>query len=158
MTDINARKFLCVVDDTPECKIAVRFAARRAQRTGGHVALLYVIEPGDFGHWMAVEERMREEAQDEAEHALYESASIVNEVSGDRPEVIIREGKPREQIAALLGEDASISILVLGASTAKEGPGPLVSAIIGSEVGRGFPLPVTIVPGNLTSAEIDALS
>ena len=49
--------------------MALRYAARRAQHTGGRVALLYVIEPSDLQQWMAVETLMREERREEAEAA-----------------------------------------------------------------------------------------
>ena len=55
------RVFLVVVDDSEELSVALRYAARRAQHTGGRVALLYVIEPSDLQQWMAVETLMREE-------------------------------------------------------------------------------------------------
>ena len=64
-TDRANRIFLCVVDNTAECKNAVYFAARRAARTGGRLALLYIMEPAEFQHWMSVEEKMREEAREE---------------------------------------------------------------------------------------------
>jgi len=54
----------------------------------------------------------------------------------------------------LLKEDADISILVLASGVGKEGPGPLVS-MFGSAVQS---IPVTIVPGNFTDAQIDALA
>ena len=158
MAERGARKFLCVIDDTPECRVAVRFAARRAAHTLGHVALLYVMEPPDFREWKAIEARMREEAYKEAERALYEAASLVNQVSAQRPELIIKEGLRRDQLVALLKEDPSISILVLGAGTTKSGPGPLVSSIIAGEFGHAFSIPITLVPGGLTDAEIDALA
>jgi len=124
----------------------------------GKVALLYVIEPPDFREWKAVEARMREEAYKEAERALYESCSIVNNASGSRPELIIREGNRRDELAALLKEDPSLSILVLGASTAKSGPGPLVHSIMSAEFGHAFPIPITLVPGGLSNEDIDALA
>ena len=53
----HKRKFLVVVDETPECENALAFAASRAQRTGGRLALLYVVEPGlEFQHWLGIEE------------------------------------------------------------------------------------------------------
>ena len=54
------RKFLVVVDETPECMNAMRFAARRAQKTGGGVVMLYVITPDDFQHFLGVAEVMRD--------------------------------------------------------------------------------------------------
>src|SRR5271157_2401134 len=50
------RKFLVVVDKTAEAPVALRFATRRAQHTGGRVTLLCVAEPGEFQQWRGVEE------------------------------------------------------------------------------------------------------
>lgn len=150
-------KFLVVVDDTPECRTALRFASRRARRTGGGVVLLRVIEPADFQHWAAVEKLMREEAREEAEKLLTALASQVNESAGIMPEYTIREGHPAEQILALIEEDKSIRILVLGASPDKEGPGPLVSRLAGQMSGS-MRVPITLVPGSLTNEEIDEVT
>ena len=43
---------------------------------------------------------------------------------------------------------------MLASSIAKDGPGPLVSMFGGAVQG----IPVTIVPGNFTDAQIDALA
>ena len=91
--NLTRRKFLCVVDDSPECRLALRFAFRRAARTGGGVLLLYVIEPADFQHWMAVESLMKEEAREEAEEILQTLADEVSQWSGIMPEFAIREGR-----------------------------------------------------------------
>ena len=56
----SRRKFLVVVDQTPECAVALRFASRRAQHTGGIVTLLYIVAPADFQQWAGVERLMRE--------------------------------------------------------------------------------------------------
>lgn len=151
------RVFLCVVDSTEECKNAIYFAARRTLRAAGRLALLYVMEPAEFQHWMSVEEKMREEARAEAEGFLQQYASQVQEWTGEMPTLYVREGKPAEAILALIGEEPRISILVLGAGTGKKGPGPLVSSIGGKMSGK-FPIPITIVPGNLTLAQIDLLT
>lgn len=158
MADRSQRKFLCVIDETPECRVAIRFASRRAQHTHGQVALLYAIDPIETQEWHAVEEKMRADAYSEAERALYEAASIVNATSGLRPELIIREGEPHQALSALLQSDPSISILVLGAAISKGGPGPLFSSIMAAEFGKAFPIPITVVPGGLTDDEIDALA
>lgn len=59
--------FLCVVDDSPELSRALRFSCQRAKRVGGRVALVYVIQPAEFQHWLGVGELMQEEAREEAE-------------------------------------------------------------------------------------------
>ena len=71
------RKFLVVVDKSPEHKKALRYAARRAQHTGGLVSLLIVVSPSDFQHWRSVEDAMREEALNEAERLLHEDRKSV---------------------------------------------------------------------------------
>jgi nucleotide-binding universal stress UspA family protein len=154
---IIRRKFLAIVDDTPECRVALRFAARRAQHTGGIVTLLYVVPPADFQQWAGVERVMREEAHQEAERHLHETAKTVNDIVGSMPELVIREGRPVDEIRDLLKEDRAISILVLAAGTSMEGPGPLVSLIAGPSAGA-YPIPVTVVPGSLTDEQIDALA
>ena len=67
MTATSQRKFLVVADDTPEFQAALRFACRRARSTGGHVALLRVIEPEYFEHWSGVREEIERQAREEAE-------------------------------------------------------------------------------------------
>lgn len=151
----RSRKFLVVVDKTPECSVALRFAARRAQHTGGHVTLLCVAEQGDFQQWKGVEDIMREEAHKAAESLLHNTSKVVNDLTGIVPELVIEHGRPSDCLIELIKRDKDISILVLAASTAKEGPGPLVSLFAGTS---GQPIPVTIVPGSLSDEAIDALA
>ena len=153
----NRRKFLAVVDHTPECHVALRFAARRAQHTGGLVTLLYVIAPADFQQWAGVERVMREEARVEAEGFVQKAAKHVNDITGAMPELVIKEGRPADEIRALLKDDQAISILILAAGTSSEGPGPLVS-LIASPVTGAYPIPVTVVPGSLSDEQVDALT
>jgi len=154
---LTKRKFLCVVDDSPECRLALRFAFRRAARTDGGVILLYVIEPADFQHWMAVETLMKEEARDEAETILQTLADEVSRWSGIIPEFAIREGRKLEQLLAFLDDEPEIRLLVLGASTDKDGPGPLVSALAGPQLGQ-LRVPITVVPGTLSNDQIDEVT
>lgn len=153
----DERIFLCVVDGSQEMRVALRFASRRAKRSGGRVALLYVMEPADFQHWMSVEERMREERREEAERVLQDLASEVQEIAGGMPVLYVREGAGAQVIRELIEEEPRIRILVLGAGTGKKGPGPLVSSIVAKSSGA-FPIPITVVPGNLTEEQVDALS
>lgn len=153
----HARIFLVVVDESDELTVALHYACRRARHTGGRVALLYVVEPGDFQHWMAVEEIMREEQRAEAEQVLQRYAKEVNLLSGTLPVLYIREGNRREELLKLIAEDPSISILVLGASPDQEGPGPLIAYLTGKMAGR-LRIPMTIVPGTLTDEQLDAIT
>ncbi|MEP1932346.1 MAG: universal stress protein [Roseibium sp.] len=153
----HRRKFLVVVDDTPESDRAIVYAAKRAARTGGVVTLLFIIVPGDFQHWLGVEDIMRAEAQEVAETTLAKAADRVRTVARTESETVVREGGQAEEIMDLIEADADIAILVLAASTGSEGPGPLVSSIAGKSAGT-FPIPVTIVPGNLDDDSIAALA
>lgn len=149
------RKFLVVIDKSPECHVAVRFATRRAQATGGRVTLLCAVQPADIQQWRGVEEIMKDEARQDAESLIYEAAKAVNELSGIVSELVIGDGRPVDCLLALIKEDKDVSILVLAASTSKEGPGPLVSMVAGASQ---YPIPVTIVPGALGDDAIDALA
>lgn len=150
--DGHRRKFMAVIDGTPECDMAVHYAGRRAKNSNGGLVMLFVIPEGDFQQWLGVEQIMRAEAMEEAESIMAKTAQRVREAIGIDPEIVIREGNANEQINLLVEEDRDIAILVLAAGSAKDGPGPLVSAV------AGFPIPVTVLPGSLTNDEIDALA
>jgi len=151
------RVFLVVVDESPELRNALRYACRRAKRTGGRVAMLYVMEPPEGQTWGAVVDLMREEARQEAEAVVARYADVAVSLTGQPPAIHIREGKSRDELIKLLNEDKSISVLVLGSASGGEGPGPLVSAFAG-KLGNQLRVPLTIVPGALSEAEIDAIS
>ncbi|MGV2101451.1 universal stress protein [Rhizobium sp. 21-4511-3d] len=152
----HRRKFMAVIDGTPECQRAVHYAGRRAKNSNGGLVLVYVIPEGDFQQWLGVEEIMRAEAREEAEAVVAKSAQVVRETIGIEPEIVIREGSAAEQINMVIEEDRDIAILVLASSSAKEGPGPLVSSVAGK--GAAFPIPVTVLPDTLTNEELDALA
>lgn len=149
------RKFLAIIDATPECTRAASYAARRAKASGGGVVLLFIIEAGDFQHWLGVEKIMRAEASAEAESRLSKVAEAIRESVGIEPELVVREGKTSEEIHALIEADREIAILVLASGDSTEGPGPLVSSIAGKAA--AFPIPVTIVPATLSDEEIESL-
>ena len=156
-TELPIRKLLVIADDTAECRVALRYAARRAQHTDGRLCLLYVIEPVAGNEWMAVEERMREEAREEAERLLYELAQEANTATGLIAEMTIREGEKKEEVLAFISAEPNVRLLVLGAGTGREGPGPLVSSLAGDIAGL-YTVPVTIVPGGLSPDAIDAIA
>ncbi len=149
--------FLCVVDDSEELSQALRFSCARAKRVGGRVSLLYVIEPAEFQHWASVGDLMREERRAEAEEMLKIVSSVVQKRTGKMPLVFIREGVMSEQLIELIEEEKGISLLVLGAATGAEGPGPLVSYLVQKMAGR-LRIPITVVPGSLSDEEIDSIT
>jgi hypothetical protein len=72
------------------------------------------------------------------------------------PQRVIREGEKTKQLLDLIEEDEDIAILVLAAAPGKEGPGPLVSSL--AKTAGEFPIPVAIVPGHLSDADLDSMS
>jgi nucleotide-binding universal stress UspA family protein len=157
----HKRKFLVVVDETPECESALAFAASRALRTQGHLLLLYVIEPGaEFSHWLGVEEIAREEGHNKARAVFRLFGRKLKAMGFEElvPEEIVREGNKAEEITKLIEEDPDIGVLVLGASKDPSGPGPLVTALAAGRSAGTFPVPITVVPGCLGLEEILALA
>jgi len=153
----DRRTFLVVVDHTDEMNAALRYACRRAAATGDHVALLHVSNPTEFEHFMFVGARMRNEARESAEEVLQRKASLVRRLTGRMPALFVREGKPTDEVLALLEEEPSISVVVLGTGTGPDGPGPLVTALTGKHASR-LRAPLTLVPGTLDDDDIDALT
>lgn len=157
---MSKRKFLVVADDTPEYQAALRFACRRARSTGGHVALLRVIEPAVFEHWSGVREEIERQQRQEAETALQQSAEFVMAETGLPPEfLIINADNIRAALKQVLADDPDIKILVVAAAVGGRGPGPLVASLAKEGVTWGArKVPVTVVPGDLTDAEIADLA
>ena len=81
-------------------------------------------------------------------------AGIYGRDSGD----YVFEGKKVEEILKLIDEDEDIAVLVLGAAVDAKGPGPLVSSLAAGKAAGTYPVPITIVPGNLTLDDLLALA
>jgi nucleotide-binding universal stress UspA family protein len=150
-------KYLVVIDDSAECDRAIYYASRRAARNNAILLMLRVIETKDrHQQWLGVADIMRAEAHEEANAALDRAAGRANGVAGITAERAIREGELAQAILNLIEEDEDIITLILAASSNAEGPGPLVASLH-KTIGQ-YPVPVGIVPGNLTDDELDALS
>ena len=150
------RKFLVILDDSQECLNAMRFAAMRAARTGGGVEVLAMIPPEEFNHWIGVSDIMRSEARERIEVHFEVFAKWMRDRQGIDPELVIREGEPIQEILAQVKDDPEIGVLVLGAGTDKKGPGPLVSQL--TKNAGSLPVPITIVPGDLSKERLEAIT
>lgn len=151
------RKFLVVLDDSTECLNAMRFAALRAAHTGGGVAVLAVIPPDEFNHWIGVGNVMREEARERIEAHFEVFAKWMRDKQNVAPQLVIREGVAADEIIQQIADDPEIGVLVLGASTDKKrGPGPLVTQL--TRNAGSLPVPVTIVPGDLSKERLEAIT
>jgi nucleotide-binding universal stress UspA family protein len=150
------RKFLVVLDDTRECLNAMRYAAFRAAHTGGGVQILSIIPPEEFQHWMGVADLMRAEARERIEAHFEVFAKWMRDKQGVNPELVIREGAPVAEILAQVKADSEIGVLVLGAGSDKSGPGPLVTAM--SRNSGTLPIPITIVPGDMSKEDLERIT
>jgi nucleotide-binding universal stress UspA family protein len=150
------RKFLVILDDSRECLNAMRFAAMRAAKTGGGVEVLAVIAPEEFNHWIGVGDIMRQEARERIEAHYEVFAKWMRDKQGVDPELVIREGEPVTEILAQVKDDPEVGILVLGASAEGKGPGPLVTEL--TRNAGNLPMPITIVPGDMTKERLEAIS
>jgi len=157
----HARKFLLVVDDSQEVESALYYAASRILRSSGSLVMLYVIEPQEFQHWVGVRQVQLEEETNKARALFRLFRRKLHNVGFENiaVEEVVREGSNKaETLLRLIEEDEDIAILVLGASTDPKGPGPLVSSLAAGRVAGTFPIPITIVPGNLDLEDILSLA
>lgn len=150
------RTFLVVLDDSRECLNAMRFAAMRAEHSGGEVEILSVIPPDEFNHWLGVGNLMREEAKERI-HAHYEVfAKWMRDKHGIDPRLVIREGNVTEEILKRVEQNAEIGVLVLGASSGKGGPGPIITALMRQS--GTLSVPMTIVPGEMSKERLEQIT
>jgi nucleotide-binding universal stress UspA family protein len=153
----HKRKYLVVIDDTKECDRAVYWAAKRAGRTKSQIVMLRVVETAERNQqWLGVADIMQAEAMEAANAVLDKFATRVKKIAKLKPDRVIVEGDTMEQLVKLIEDDADIGILVLAAGIGNEGPGPLVTHL--AKTAGQFPIPVAIVPGHLSDADIDGMS
>ncbi|WP_184077895.1 universal stress protein [Sphingobium subterraneum] len=150
------RTYLVIVDENPEAEIAIRFAARRAAKTGGDVRIVALVPPAEFVQWGGVQATMEDEARLRAEALVAGSAGTLVEESGIRPSITVKSGEPVTVVREILDTNDDVAALVLGAA-AHGPPGPLVAYFTGPEAGK-MPCPIMIIPGSLTREAIDRLS
>ncbi len=150
------RKFMVVMDGTPEFLNALYFAALRAEKTGGGVVLLGISGP-EFQTWLGVGQAMREDTEEHMRAHFEVFRKWMEGKVNIEPELVIRHGDRTNEILEAIKADPEIGVLVLGAGTDRRGPGPMVKDLV-SKRGGDMPVPVTIVPGKLSREEIAAIA
>ncbi|MDB5713172.1 MAG: universal stress protein [Sphingomonadales bacterium] len=149
------RTYLVVIDETPEAEVALRFAARRAAKTGGGVSILAIVPPTEFVAFGGVQATIEAEARDQAEAIVHRAAGAIVAEAGITPTIMVKAGEPIALILATLAENPDIGALVLGAAVGA--PGPLIAHFAIAESGS-LPCPLMIVPGSLDHDALDRLS
>lgn len=150
------RVYLVIIDETEEALVALRFAARRAAKTGGAVQILALVPQQPFVAFGGVQATIEEEARSRAETLAASAAGNVFSEGAAMPKVSVKVGEGVRVVREYLAEHPEIAALVLGAA-ADGNPGPLVAHFTGVGAGQ-LPCPLFMVPGWLGDAEIDRLS
>lgn len=150
------RTYLVVIDDGEEARTALRFAARRAAKTGGAVEILALVAQQEFSQWGAVQDAMEEEARFRAEAMVAQAAGALIEETGVMPSITVKQGDPVTVVRELLEARPGVAALVLGAA-ANGPPGKLVAHFAGADAGQ-LPCPLMIIPGSLSDEDLDRLS
>ena len=154
------RKFLLIVDESKEVESALYFAASRIQRSSGSIVMLYVIVPQEFQHWINVRQQQVEEETTKAKALFRLFRRKLNlagfrgrGLRGDHP----RGGKGRGDPPPHRRGRRYRAPGARGLHD-PDGPGPLVSSFAAGTTAGDFPIPMTVVPGQLALADIQALA
>ena len=150
------RTYLVVVDDSAESRVALRFAARRAAKTGGTIEVLGIVEPQDFVQFGGVQNAIEEEQRLRIEGVVSSAVGEILDQSGMEANVIMRSGEAVRTVRDYLEGRDEVAALVLGAAPSGS-PGPLVASFTGNDAGL-LPCPVMIIPGGLTDERLEQLS
>lgn len=149
------RVYLVIMDETPEARVALRFAARRAAKTDGAIHIVALVPPQSFSAFGAIQATIEAEARDRAEVIATSAAGSILSEGGRMPTIAVRVGESQKVIREYLAEHPEVAALVLGAA-AEGNPGPLVSHFTASA--GSLPCPIFVIPGSLSEADIDRLS
>ena len=150
------RTYLVVVDDSAEARVALRFAARRAAKTGGLVEILGIVEPQDFVQFGGVQTAIEEEQRLRIEGVVSAAVGEILDECGMEANIIMRSGEVVKTVREFLSGRDEVAALVLGAAPSGS-PGPLVANFTGSDAGQ-LPCPVMIIPGSLNDERLEQLS
>ena len=152
----SAPTYLVIVDDSPESRVALRFAVLRATHVGATVTAAHVVRPAEFMHFGAVQSAMAAEAREEAAALLASVADEAEALAGQRPATLVLEGDAAPAILAYVRSHADVRALVLGAAS-RGAPGQLISAFTGEGAGQ-LPCLVMVVPGGLDAQRLADIS
>jgi nucleotide-binding universal stress UspA family protein len=151
-----ARTYLVVIDDSPEARTALRFAARRAAKTGGAVEVLAIVPPQDFVQWGGVQAAIEEEQRLRIEASVTAHVGEIVDAAGIKPVIVVEQGEPVTVVRGYVGTRNDIAALVLAAAPAGN-PGPVVTNFTGHDAGK-LPCIVMIIPGSLSDEQLEQLS
>ncbi|HSR01091.1 MAG TPA: universal stress protein [Sphingomicrobium sp.] len=150
------RTYLVVVDDSAEARTALRFAARRAVKTGGRIEVLGIVEPQDFVQFGRVQAAIEEEQRLRIEGVVSSAIGEILDENGVETNIFVRQGEVVRTVRDFIGSRQEVDALVLGAAPGGN-PGPLVTNLCGHDAGK-LPCPLMIIPGTITDERLEDLS
>lgn len=153
----SGRKALVLVNGDFATRAAIAWASSWSKRTGDNIVLLHVIEPDHAMGFGVMQDLMRAEQWQAAERMLVTFSGYAEKLTGQVPAHIVREGALRETVREVLKTEANLSILVIAASHRESGPAPLIG-YLASRMGTRVQVPMVLVPGSMTSDEIDQMT
>src|SRR3954469_12740028 len=156
MGDDPKRTYLVVVDDSPEARVALRFAARRAAKTSGRIEVLGIVEPQDFVQFGGVQAAIEEEQRLRIQGVVSAAIGEILGESGIEANIISQQGEAVKAVRDYVGEREEVAALVLGAAPSGN-PGPLVANFCGNDAGK-LQCPVMLIPGSLSDERLEQLS
>ena len=106
MGDEAKRTYLVVVDDSPEARVALRFAARRAAKTNGRMEVLGIVEPQDFVQFGGVQAAMEEEQRLRIEGVVSAAIGEILDESGVEANIVIQQGEAVKAVRDYVGTRA----------------------------------------------------
>lgn len=153
----SGRKVLVLVTGDLSTRAGVAWAAHWALRTGDAIVLFHVIEPDQAMGFGVMQDLMRAEQWQAAERMLGTFSTYAEKLTGYAPSQLVREGPLKETVREVLKSEPNLSLIVIAASHRESGPAPLIG-YLASRMGTRVQVPMVLVPGSMTSDEIDAMT
>ena len=135
---------------------ALVFAAMRARAVGAGLVILRCADNPGLGGWIGLDKDISQDAMDSARLKASRHADAVESRVGVKAELVISDEDPVDAIRKLIDRDASIKVLILAAAAGRS-PGPLVSRLAKGKPIAARPIAVTVIPGDLTDAQLDEI-
>src|SRR4029079_12008752 len=103
MSNDPKRTYLVVVDDSPEARVALRFAARRAAKTSGRIEVLGIVEPQDFVQWGGGQSAIEQEQRRRCEGVVSSAIGELLDESGVEAQIVVRHGEAVKTVREFIG-------------------------------------------------------
>ncbi len=151
------QKLLVCVDGSEHSRVAVHYACKEAERLNYKVELAHVIDPSEYNSLFMGGDMIRDEKMAEVETLMKSIVKDAKTISKVKPSFKIMEGLLSDEICKFIEEDGTVNMLILGKAPEAAGKGDLIT-ILSAELVSKIMIPMLIVPGSLTDAQIDELT